>query len=158
MPCEPKRHTDAEVCHNLVELVAVNIDPASRIDHDFNNLFLFSFLFNLSTLFLCIVSANFSYLAFSSFAALFSFSAWILLCKTHQPHPPAMIFPTKTTYLSLSFLLLFHLLLLGLNSSSSFTFFLPFLVGCQAGRRTESGFLGMPLLSCTLLEFATAFT
>lgn len=40
--------------------------------YDFNSLFLFSLLFSLSTRFLCIVSAIFSYRAFSSLAALLS--------------------------------------------------------------------------------------
>src|SRR5690606_29594336 len=43
--------------------------PQARIYRSLSALFLFSFLFSLSTLFLCIFSANFSYLAFSSFAA-----------------------------------------------------------------------------------------
>lgn len=51
------------------------------LHHDLIILFLFSFLFSLSTLFLCIVSASFSYRAFSSFAARLSLSAVILLCK-----------------------------------------------------------------------------
>lgn len=43
-------------------------------------LFLFSFLFNLSTLFLCILASSCSYLSFSSFFARFSFIAAILSC------------------------------------------------------------------------------
>jgi hypothetical protein len=52
--------------------------------HDFNILFRFSLLLNLSTLFLCIVSANFSYLAFSSFAARLSLMACTLLCQAQS--------------------------------------------------------------------------
>lgn len=47
-------------------------------DHlSFNALFLFSRLFNLSTLLACIFSASFSYLSFSAFASLFVFKAAI---------------------------------------------------------------------------------
>jgi hypothetical protein len=51
--------------------------------HDFSILFLFSFLFRRSTRFLCIVSASFSYRAFSSLAARLSFIACILLYEAH---------------------------------------------------------------------------
>lgn len=44
----------------------------------------FSLRFNLSTLFLCIFSAIFSYRSFSSLAARFSLSAVILLCDTES--------------------------------------------------------------------------
>lgn len=44
------------------------------------SLFRFSLRFNLSTLFLCIFSAIFSYRSFSSLAARFSFSAVTRLC------------------------------------------------------------------------------
>ena len=40
--------------------------------HDFNILFLFSFLFNRSTRFLCIFSAILSYRSFSAFAVRLS--------------------------------------------------------------------------------------
>lgn len=50
-------------------------------NQDFSILFRFSFLFNLSTRFLCIVSASFSYRAFSSFLARLSLMTWILLCS-----------------------------------------------------------------------------
>lgn len=45
------------------------------VSHEFSTLLRFSLLFSLSTLFLCIFSAIFSYLSFSSFAALLSLIA-----------------------------------------------------------------------------------
>lgn len=51
------------------------------LSQDFNNLFLFSLLFSLSTLFLCIFSAIFSYRSLSSLAALLSLIACIRRCK-----------------------------------------------------------------------------
>lgn len=58
-------------------------------NQDFNILFLFSFLLSLSTRFLCIVSANFSYRAFSSFLSRFSLIAAILFCAKYQQNPSA---------------------------------------------------------------------
>lgn len=46
--------------------------------HDFNILFLFSLLFNLSTRFRCIFTASCSYLSFSALAVRRSLIAWIL--------------------------------------------------------------------------------
>jgi hypothetical protein len=55
--------------------------------HELISLLRFSLRFNLSTLFLCIFSAIFSYRSFSSLATRFSFSAVMRLCirKTDQP-------------------------------------------------------------------------
>ena len=68
-PNSPKLHFDAHIAPIILPVIS----------QDFNILFLFSFLFNRSTRFLCIVSANFSYRAFSSFAARLSLIACILL-------------------------------------------------------------------------------
>ena len=50
--------------------------PGTEVPHEFRSLFLFSFLFRRSTLFLCIFSAIFSYRSFSSLAARLS----LILC------------------------------------------------------------------------------
>ena len=60
-------------------------------NQDFNTLFLFSLLFSLSTLFLCIFSAIFSYRSFSSFAARLSLIAWIFLYKPLQVNVPFQV-------------------------------------------------------------------
>jgi hypothetical protein len=81
--------------------------PQSRskipVDQDFSILFLFSFLFNLSTRFLCIVSANFSYRAFSSFLTLFSLIACILLYDPKSVYDSQCYGPSALTCLSASF-------------------------------------------------------
>jgi hypothetical protein len=104
--------------------------PQSRskipVDQDFSILFLFSFLFNLSTRFLCIVSANFSYRAFSSFLTLFSLIACVLLYDPKSVYDSPMLWTLRTD-LSLCFLLILHLLLLSLYSRHSFPLFLTLL-------------------------------
>lgn len=55
--------------------------PATRAQ-ELSSLFLFSFLLSLSTRFLCIFSASFSYLSFSSLAARFSLIWVARLCTS----------------------------------------------------------------------------
>jgi hypothetical protein len=67
-----------------------------NVNHDFSSLFLFSFLFSRSTLFLCIVSASRSYRAFSSFAARLSLIACILLYKVMRQRCGATATPMQS--------------------------------------------------------------
>jgi len=79
---EQRNNTRPQTPISHTQTPAMLWNPFSKYRyHDFNILFLFSFRFSRSTRFRCIVSASFSYLAFSSFAARFSFSAVILLCN-----------------------------------------------------------------------------
>jgi hypothetical protein len=133
-------------------------------NHDFNILFLFSFLFSLSTLFLCIVSANFSYLAFSSFAARLSLMACTLLYIHGQFNCPVACLRQHNSsarqgeilYLSFSLLLLLHLLLFGFDDRDSFSLFSALLVRCDTARGTESLLGFMPLLAFELSVRTTA--
>jgi hypothetical protein len=58
-------------------MIHPSISQQSPRAHELRSLLRFSFLFNRSTLFLCIFSAIFSYLSFSSFAARFVLMASI---------------------------------------------------------------------------------
>jgi hypothetical protein len=115
------------------------------LHHDLIILFLFSFLFSLSTLFLCIVSASFSYRAFSSFAARLSLSAVILLCKYISNSP--LILGSERKLCALGFLLFLHLLLLCLHNVHGHSLRISLLIRIVASFRAECALQSMPLLS-----------
>lgn len=125
--------------------------------HELSTLLRFSLLFNLSTLFLCIFSAIFSYLSFSSLAALLSLMAWIrcfigdIRIFFDQQIPSILVggdsgYPCA--HLSLRLLLILHLLLFGLDRRQGDPLLCPLLVGRQAGAGSEGLAGRMPLLPC----------
>jgi hypothetical protein len=120
------------------------------IPHDFIILFRFSFLFNLSTRFRCIVSASFSYRAFSSFAARLSFRAVIRFYMESVFHSFSCQAFSIVTDLSLCFFLLLHLLFLRLHGSHGFSFLRSLLVCAISGLRSKGTSRSMPLLACSL--------
>jgi hypothetical protein len=150
---------------NAGALCSTSMQSARRPNgiYDFSSLFLFSFLFSRSTLFLCIVSASFSYRAFSSFAARLSLIACILLCKVnvsvfscHRHYQVVLVEWLKpdpaTAYLSFGFLLLLHFLLLCLYCSNGFSLLCALLVSRIASLGPESATGCMPLFPCKMVS------
>lgn len=116
--------------------------------HDLSSLFRFSLLFNLSTRFLCIFSAIFSYLSFSSLAARLSLIRCMLLYQFHISAKPKILRFLVATYLSLIFLLILHLLLLGLHGGLCLSLDETLLKRAVACIRPKSRLVRMPILAC----------
>lgn len=100
------------------------------LPHELSSLFLFSFLLSLSTLFLCIFSANFAYRSFSSLAARFSLINVIRLCLAQKPHVSIRLGEAGRFY---CFLMVARTFL-----SSSFSSFISFSLAFMAASATLS--------------------
>ena len=162
VPKQPITPTMQKVCRSPIH---------GRPFYDLIILFLFSFLFNLSTLFLCIVSAIFSYLSLSAFAARLSLSLVIFsYCNVSHPRSNLKIpyldrrpssfsclLQASETYKLLSLLLLLHLLLLRLRCRKRDALSLTLLIRVIAHFGTEGGFEWFPWLSYISISTKSRF-
>ena len=165
-PCLCPSNLELRQCRRVCRS-AIHGRPA----YDLIILFLFSFLFNLSTLFLCIVSAIFSYLSLSAFAARLSLSLVIFsYCKVsnprshlkipyldRRPSSSSCLLQASETYKLLSLLLLLHLLLLRLRCRKRNALSLTLLIRVVAHFGAEGGFEWFPWLSYISISTKSPF-
>ena len=112
--------------------------------HDLSSLLRFSLLFKRSTRFLCIFSSIFWKRSRSSFAArlvrIASTRRWVALEQA--------IRILRGAHLAFGFLLVLHLLLLGLDGGQGLALGGALLEGRLVRARPEGRLVGMPLLAC----------
>jgi len=127
----------------------VRVLTRSKADHicaqELSTLFRFWRRFNLSTLFLCIFSANLSYLSFSSLAALFSRIFCILLYITVSWASHTRL--GRKAHLTFCLLLVPHFFLFGLHCGHCYPFLRALFVRGQSRSWSEGLFCRVPLFA-----------
>lgn len=115
---------------------------------DFNNLFLFSRLLNLSTRFLCILTSIFSYRSRSALAVRLSRIIWMRVCYLLISHTMNTQIAQVFADLPLGFFSFLHVSFLGLRGCLSFYEGDPLLIGRPASRRPEWCLPFVPVFTC----------
>jgi hypothetical protein len=137
----------AAILEMLIANANSEISCGIGLAQEFRSLFLFSRRLNLSSLFLCIFSASFLYLSFSSFAVLRSRIACMRLCVVNRSACATRACKARPADLSLFFLLSLQLFLFGFRRRRRYSLLHSLRIGSQTGPGPESFAWRVPLLS-----------